>query len=53
MRLHKAKMLPHSEENHQKAKRQLTEWEEIIKNFISYMSLISKIYRENIQVKTN
>ena len=40
----------HSKENHQKTKRQPTEWEKIFANDIFNKGLISKIYEGGIQL---
>ena len=56
MELQQTKKLLHSEGNYQQMKRLPTEWEKILANDISNKGLISKIYKELIQLnikKTN
>ena len=42
----------HSEGNHQENKRQATEWEKTLTNDISYKGLVSKLFKELIQLNT-
>jgi len=53
MRLHQTKELLHSKGNHQEMKRQSTEWEKIFTNLISNEGLISKVYKQHLQVSNN
>ena len=50
MGLHQIKKLFHSEENYQQNERSPTEWEKIFANDISDSRIISKIYKELIQL---
>ena len=43
----------HSKGNHKKTKRQPTEWEKIFANDETDKSLISKIYKQLIQLNNN
>ena len=49
---HQTKMLCTMKENINKMKRQPIEWEKIFANDISDKGLISKIYKEHIQLNT-
>ena len=51
MKPNQAYLLFHSKENYQKMKRQPTEWEKIFPNNATNKDLISKIYKEFIQLK--
>ena len=50
MGIHQDKKLLHSEDIIDKMKRLTTEWEKIFTNAVSYKGLISKIYKEYIQL---
>ena len=48
--LPQTKKLLHSEGNHQQKEKKPTKWEKIVANHISDKELISKIYKELIQL---
>ena len=50
MKPNQAYLLFHSKENYQKMKRQPTEWEKIFPNNATNKDLISKIYKQLIQL---
>ena len=52
MGLHKTKKISHSKRNHQQNEKQPTQWENIFSNDTYNKALISKIYKELIQVNT-
>ena len=52
MRLHQTKIFLHSKEAINKMKRQPTEWENTFTNYIADLGLISKLYKELIQLNT-
>ena len=53
MGLYQARIFLHSEGNHLKNERQPTEWEKIFANHVPDKWLISKIYKELIQLNRN
>ena len=53
MRLYQTKELLYSKGNNQEMKKQSTQWEKIFTNLISNEVLISKLYKQCIQVSNN
>ena len=52
MGLNQTDKLLHSKENQKKTKRQLKEWEKIVSNDVTDKGLVSKIYKQLIQLNS-
>ena len=52
MELHQTKEPLHTKGNHQQNRKKLTEWEKIPSNTTLDKGLISKVYKEHIQLNT-
>lgn len=50
--LYQTRTLLHREENINKVKRQSAAWEEVLVNHVSHKGLISKIYKEVLQLNS-